>query len=70
MLYKARETIFIILSIVIIFFGGYSSIISEVKHASFHWIGIKVLTPKQILQILPVALAEVKAGWTSENLLN
>ena len=70
MLYKARETIFIILSIVIIFFGGYSSIISEVKHASFHCIGINVLTPKQILQRLPVALAEVKAGWTSENLLN
>ena len=26
--------------------------------------------PKQILEILPIALAQVKAGNTSENLLN
>ena len=32
--------------------------------------GIKILTPKQILQRLPVALAQVKAGNNSENLLN
>ena len=32
--------------------------------------GVKVLTPKQILQRLPIALAQVKAGNTSENLLN
>ena len=31
---------------------------------------IKILTPKQMLQRLPVALAEIKAGNTSENLLN
>ena len=31
---------------------------------------IKILTPKQILQGLPIALAEVKAGNRSENLLN
>ena len=30
----------------------------------------KVLTPKQMLQILPIALAQVKAGNTSETLLN
>ena len=29
-----------------------------------------MLTPKQILQRLPIALAQVKAGKTSENLLN
>ena len=29
-----------------------------------------MLTPKQILQRLPIALAQVKAGNTSENLLN
>ena len=32
--------------------------------------GLKILTPKQILHRLPIALAEVKAGNTSENLLN
>ena len=32
--------------------------------------GLKILTPKQILQRLPIALVQVKAGNTSENLLN
>ena len=32
--------------------------------------GFKVLTPKQILQILPMAFAQVKAGNNSENLLS
>ena len=32
--------------------------------------GPKILTPKQMLQRLPIALAQVKAGNTSENLLN
>ena len=32
--------------------------------------GLKILTPKQMLQRLPIALAHVKAGNTSENLLN
>ena len=32
--------------------------------------GLKILTHKQMLQRLPVALAQVKAGNTSENLLN
>ena len=31
---------------------------------------LKILTPKQMLQRLPVALAQVKAGNYSENLLN
>ena len=31
---------------------------------------IKILTPKQMLQILAIALVQVKAGNTSENLLN
>ena len=31
---------------------------------------LKILTPKQILQRLPIALAEVKAGNNSESLLN
>ena len=31
---------------------------------------LKILTPKQMLQGLPIALAQVKAGNNSENLLN
>ena len=31
---------------------------------------LKILTPKQMLQRLPIALAQIKAGNTSENLLN
>ena len=31
---------------------------------------LKALTPKQMLQRLPIALAQVKAGNNSENLLN
>ena len=31
---------------------------------------LKILTPKQMLQRLPIALAKVKAGNISENLLN
>ena len=32
--------------------------------------GLTILTPKQMLQGLPIALAEVQAGNNSENLLN
>ena len=32
--------------------------------------GLKILTPKQMLQKLPIAFARVKAANTSENLLN
>ena len=32
--------------------------------------GLKILTPKQVLQRLPIALAQVKAGNSSESLLN
>ena len=32
--------------------------------------GLKILTPKQMLQRLPIALAQVKAGDNSESLLN
>ena len=31
---------------------------------------LKILTPKQMLQRLPIALAQVKTGNNSENLLN
>ena len=32
--------------------------------------GVKILTPKQMIQILPIALAQIKAGNNSEGLLN
>ena len=32
--------------------------------------GLKLITPKQVLQRLPIILAQVKAGNTSENLVN
>ena len=47
----------------------YSKIASEAKYKTIYG-GLKILIPKQILQILPIALAQVKAGNTSENLLN
>ena len=61
MLYKARQKF-------IDFFDNYLTIAPEAKHVSFQ--GIKILTPKQMLQRLPTALAQVNAGNTSENLLN
>ena len=32
--------------------------------------GLKILSPKQVLQRLPIALAQVKAGNNPESLLN
>ena len=32
--------------------------------------GLKILTPKQMLQRLPIALAQIKAGNNSKSLLN
>ena len=61
MLHKARNS-------VIEFFDDYSSMISEAKLKATK--GIKILTPKQLLQRIPIALAQVKAGNNSESLLN
>ena len=44
--------------------------IFEAKYKSIHGERLQILTPKQMLQRLPIALAQVKAGNTSENLLN
>ena len=38
--------------------------VSEAICKSIHREGLKILTPKQILQRLPIALAQVKAGNT------
>ena len=44
--------------------------VSEAKHEATIGRGLKILAPKQMLQRLPIALAQVKAGNNSENLLN
>ena len=59
MLYKARNN-------VIKFFNDYSLIVSKAKHKASKGTGLKILTPKQVLQVLPIALAQVKAGNNSE----
>ena len=43
---------------------------SKAKQNGTKGTGVKILTPRQMLQILPIALAPVKAGSNSENLLN
>ena len=42
----------------------------KLKHKVEYGQGLKILSPKQVLQRLPIALAQVKVGNTSENLLN
>ena len=63
MLYKARNE-------AITFFDDYSLMVSEAKNKTTKGTGLKILTPKQMLQRLPIALAQVKAGNNSESLLN
>ena len=63
MLYKSRNE-------AIKYYDDYSSIMSEAKYRATKGTGLKVLTPKQMLQRLPIALAQVKAGNNSESLLN
>ena len=47
-----------------------SEAIYEAKQDQTRGTGLKILTPKQFLQRLPIALAQVKAGNNSESLLN
>ena len=63
MLYKARNE-------AIKFYGDYSLMMSEAKVKSTKGTGLKILTPKQMLQRLQIDLAQVKAGNNSESLLN
>ena len=63
MLYKARNK-------AIKFYDDYSFMMSEEKTKSTKGKGLNILTPKQMLQRLPIALAQVKAGNNSESLLN
>ena len=63
MLYKVRNE-------AIKFYDNYSLMASEAKNQTTKGKGLKILTSKQLLQRLPIALARVKAGNNSENLLN
>ena len=67
MLYKARNE-------AIKFYDEYSLMMSEAKAKAKQnenkGTRLKILTPKQMLQRLPIAVAQVKAGNNSENLLN
>ena len=63
MLYKTRKQ-------AIKFFDDYSLMASEAKNKAIKRTGLKILTSKQMLQRLPIAFAQVKAGNNSENLLN
>ena len=51
-------------------FIDYTTIIYKTKYEAKHGKGLKILNPKQMLQILPITLAQTKEGSTSENLLN
>ena len=51
-------------------FDDYSSMMSEAKHEATKGKRLEILTPEQLLQRLTIALAQVKAGNNSENLLN
>ena len=63
MLYKARNE-------AIKFYDHYSSMMSEAKYRATKGTGFKILTLKQMLQRLPIVLAQVKAGNNSQSLLN
>ena len=63
MLYKARNE-------AVKFYDDYSLMMSKAKTKTTRGTGLKILTPKQMIQRLPIALAQVKAGNNSESLLN
>ena len=48
----------------------YSRIVSEAKYRPKDEEDLKILTPKQMLQKLPIAFAQIKSGDTFKNLLN
>ena len=52
------------------FFYEYTSRASEARCQAKKGTGLKILTSKQMLQKLPIALAQIKAGNNSESLLN
>ena len=63
MFYKARKE-------AIEFYNDYSLMMSGAKYTTSKGTGLKILTPKQMLQRLQIALAQAKAGTNSESLFN
>ena len=51
-------------------YNDYAKMISEAMYETKQGTGLKILTPKQMLQKLPIALAQVKACNKSQSLLN
>ena len=51
-------------------YNDYANNMSRNIYDSKQGTGLKILTPKQILQRLPIALAQIKAGKNTESLLN
>ena len=51
-------------------FNGYARNMSKNIYESKQGTELKILTPKQIFQRLPIALTQIKAGNNSEILLN
>ena len=49
-------------------FNDYSKIASKVKYRSIYGEGLEILTPKKMLQRLPIPLAQVEAGNTSKKI--
>ena len=64
------ETLFKARNEAIKLYDNYSSMMYEAKIKATKGRGLKILTPKQMLQRLPIALAQVKVGNNSESLLN
>ena len=60
-LYNSKEKI-------IKLYNDYAKIMSEAVYRAKQGNGLKILTPKQMLQRLPIALAKVKSGSNSKNL--
>ena len=55
---------------VIHMFDYYTTISTEARYKAIKGEEIKIMIPKQMLQRLPIALAQVNGGNTSENLPN
>ena len=68
------ENLYISREEVINFFRDYGKIVLDAAYKSKQnetkGKGLKILTPKEMLQRLPISVAQVKAGNNSESLLN
>ena len=51
-------------------FNAYAKNMSRNIYDSKEETGLKIITPNQMLQRLPIALAQIKAGNNSDSLLN